>query len=1263
MVDAAEGRRRCCAVRPQRRARARLAKEFTMNFGLAGKRRRSAGLGLCAGGVLWLAIGSLGTLPAVRAQEAASQPAPTSAPAEGARDGQDGTEAAALEVPENVDPAKARVRLTDVAGAAAPGSQTLGELDGEAAERLEAARERFEDGRFDDAVSELDTALYSARGDLYDLLYLLARAKVGLGRFGEARLAALQAAAYHPGAADAYYLLAKLYERQGQLEQATEYFRTATLAAEREPENPRVTAAWYELGRCLVQQGYLLAATEAFERFDRACWDAQPQHRTADEVAPILAQLPYGLIERRLELLSKLGEPAGRVAAAKWAMESRPEESYLQRLYVRSLLDGGQAADALAFCRARLDVVPGEGRPESGQDVPGGALLNLAIEAAQAAGQLESWIGQLGEDAAAGRRPDFVAGVARRLGEAGLAAAAVPLWRALAAQEPKSAAGVWNLAGALKNSGDLAGALAALTDFVRANPEQADLPVGQLAGWLSTFEQTDEFLRLVAERTKQPDCDFATYTVLGLAAGAAGQQELAERLLKSALEERPEFALAHVAWGRLLVASYQWAAAQEHAEQALAIDDTLGGAYLLLGDAHDGLDENDAAEAAYKKAIARGARDVDARLALARHYRRTANALGAQRYLQEAWALDHTRAEAVEDLIDSYLENDKAEIARACLREAEAANVPEGALRRMRTVVQFAGTPLSEAHLEALQRQASEYPQDTRTGLKLAAGLFLRDHVDEALAVLDGLKPRGIEADQALHLRGRALLRKLELSKAVAAFEELARRYPRRKATLNALAEVYVSDFRLAEGRDVLKRLLDLDLSERERAQTRSQLLATYLDFMEYDGAEKLLDEWMAAEPESEVWPRGKLRTLLAAERGDEAVRLAEARLEEISAEYDAQHQKLVELAGRVTGGTPYPQVQAEGKAVERELAKLAEKRSTRRGEFIEVCLEAKQYEPAETELRAWRTAEPDDPLIQEWSVDVLLANQKPEEALTIVVGYVPRTAGDVLKVLTWRAQCYVAAKRVNDGVRELTELMGQAVVQSTPGAVTQVRRTIIGLLVEAQEYSRAVSLCDQWLEEAGGDDQAGRFSALMLKRLVLQAAEREREHIAVSEELLAMQPQDPGLNNDLGYTWAERGENLPRALEMIRLAVAAEPLNPAYLDSLGWVYYKLGDFEQARRQLGRAVRLRKGQDATLRDHLGDAEYRLKDQAAAREHWQQAAEMIEKQPSAERAPGDTALLAALRAKLSALEAGETPAVAPVGAADAKSTLGQNKDKP
>ena len=96
---------------------------------------------------------------------------------------------------------------------------------------------------------------------------------------------------------------------------------------------------------------------------------------------------------------------------------------------------------------------------------------------------------------------------------------------------------------------------------------------------------------------------------------------------------------------------------------------------------------------------------------------------------------------------------------------------------------------------------------------------------------------------------------------------------------------------------------------------------------------------------------------------------------------------------------------------------------------------------------------------------------------------------------------------------------------------------------------------------------------------------------------------------NHLGYMWAERGENLERARELIARALRVEPESDAYLDSMAWVLFKLGKPREALPFMLQAVRLA-GQagtpDATLFDHLGDVHAALGDDAAARQAWIEA---------------------------------------------------------
>jgi Tfp pilus assembly protein PilF len=106
-------------------------------------------------------------------------------------------------------------------------------------------------------------------------------------------------------------------------------------------------------------------------------------------------------------------------------------------------------------------------------------------------------------------------------------------------------------------------------------------------------------------------------------------------------------------------------------------------------------------------------------------------------------------------------------------------------------------------------------------------------------------------------------------------------------------------------------------------------------------------------------------------------------------------------------------------------------------------------------------------------------------------------------------------------------------------------------------------------------------------------------------ELLMAKHPDDPGLNNDLGYLYAEQGKDLEKAETMIRKALEDEPENSSYLDSLGWVLYKLDKIDEAAVQLEKAVK-DPNVDSTIFDHLGDAYFKLKRYDEALSAWTRA---------------------------------------------------------
>ena len=91
---------------------------------------------------------------------------------------------------------------------------------------------------------------------------------------------------------------------------------------------------------------------------------------------------------------------------------------------------------------------------------------------------------------------------------------------------------------------------------------------------------------------------------------------------------------------------------------------------------------------------------------------------------------------------------------------------------------------------------------------------------------------------------------------------------------------------------------------------------------------------------------------------------------------------------------------------------------------------------------------------------------------------------------------------------------------------------------------------------------------------------------------------------NYLGYMLADRGERLDYARNLIERAVQLDPSNAAYLDSYGWVFYRLGQYDEALKQLERAAEM--VSDATVFDHLGDAYKAVKLEDKARLWWQRA---------------------------------------------------------
>lgn len=173
------------------------------------------------------------------------------------------------------------------------------------------------------------------------------------------------------------------------------------------------------------------------------------------------------------------------------------------------------------------------------------------------------------------------------------------------------------------------------------------------------------------------------------------------------------------------------------------------------------------------------------------------------------------------------------------------------------------------------------------------------------------------------------------------------------------------------------------------------------------------------------------------------------------------------------------------------------------------------------------------------------------------------------------------------------------------------------GLYLRTGDFDTGKRILDDILEETPRDEEA-------LYQLGVYYGMAKQLDLAVETmmRVLEVNPDNAHALNYVGYTWAERGENLEKAEQMIVRALEQRPNDGFITDSLGWVYFMRGRslikknlHEQgrefllrARDQLTLAAELTGG-DPVVSEHLGDVYRSLDQKQRAYEYYQEAVDM------------------------------------------------------
>ena len=158
----------------------------------------------------------------------------------------------------------------------------------------------------------------------------------------------------------------------------------------------------------------------------------------------------------------------------------------------------------------------------------------------------------------------------------------------------------------------------------------------------------------------------------------------------------------------------------------------------------------------------------------------------------------------------------------------------------------------------------------------------------------------------------------------------------------------------------------------------------------------------------------------------------------------------------------------------------------------------------------------------------------------------------------------------------------------------------------ELHQYNQAVASLKEYLEMYKEDELDKYF--YFTYSIICEKADNTIERDKTFATLIELFGDDADVKNFIGYSWAESGYNLDRALKLIQEAVEVAP-NVAHLDSLLWVLFKLKRYDEAVEVI---VRIEdeslEVSDAVIYDHFGDVYSAIGNANKARKYWRKALE-------------------------------------------------------
>jgi Tfp pilus assembly protein PilF len=161
---------------------------------------------------------------------------------------------------------------------------------------------------------------------------------------------------------------------------------------------------------------------------------------------------------------------------------------------------------------------------------------------------------------------------------------------------------------------------------------------------------------------------------------------------------------------------------------------------------------------------------------------------------------------------------------------------------------------------------------------------------------------------------------------------------------------------------------------------------------------------------------------------------------------------------------------------------------------------------------------------------------------------------------------CYTKMERFNDAILYLEQVVTG---KTAPLRVCQCRLTLAYIYMITRRPKMAEFELERLIKSG--------FKSVQIYTMMAFAAWSQKNNekaVEYYEKALEMDPANLTAMNGLGFILVESNQDVQRGLELCKRAVDKKPQNAAYLDSLGWAYYKVGEINEARQWLRRALDL-----------------------------------------------------------------------------------------